>query len=161
VWGILIPLFPNSPSSSQNLQGRLGYWNLSLTLSHSHLESMRRGLLVVSLLSQEPCYTAQFTAVSTVCKKTQPSPIRVWTQQPKFWGLWGPHVQYLSDLWAPRHAVLCVWDPQRRSFTHTKSHARLPSVSTSVTFFPEPFGDHKTIHVGVRTDTANLLAKTI
>ncbi len=38
-------------SCSQNLQGLLGYWNLSLRLSHSHLGSMCRDLLVVSLLS--------------------------------------------------------------------------------------------------------------
>ena len=47
-----------------------------------------------------------------------------------FGGLWGAHEQYLSDLWSPGHAVLCVWKPERRYFTHTKSHARLPSVST-------------------------------
>ena len=64
--------------------------------------------------------------------------------------------------WALGHAVLCVWKPERRSFTHSKSHARLPSVSPSVTFFPEPFGDLKTIHVynvGGRTDTANRLSE--
>jgi hypothetical protein len=27
-------------------------------------------------------------------------------------GLWGPHEQYLSDPWAPGHAVLCVWKPE-------------------------------------------------
>jgi hypothetical protein len=43
-------------------------------------------------------------------------------------GLWGPHEQYLSDPWAPGHAVLCVWKPEKRSFTHSKSHARLLSV---------------------------------
>jgi hypothetical protein len=40
----------------------------------------------------------------------------------------GPHEQYLSDPWAPGHAVLCVWKPERRSFTHSKCHARLLSV---------------------------------
>ena len=43
-------------------------------------------------------------------------------------GLWGAHEQYLSDPWAPGHAALCVWKPERRSFTHNKSHARLLSV---------------------------------
>ena len=43
-------------------------------------------------------------------------------------GLWGAHEQYLSDPWAPGHADLCVWKPERRSFTHSKSHARLLSV---------------------------------
>jgi hypothetical protein len=47
------------------------------------------------------------------------------------------------------------WKPERRSFTHSKSHARLPSV----TFFPEPFGDLKTIHVGGRTETAKRLSE--
>jgi len=38
------------------------------------------------------------------------------------WGsLWGVHEQYLRDLWAPGHAVLCAWKPERRSFTHNKS----------------------------------------
>jgi hypothetical protein len=37
-------------------------------------------------------------------------------------GLWGVHEQYLSDLWATGHAVLCAWKPERRSFTHSKSH---------------------------------------
>jgi hypothetical protein len=68
-------------------------------------------------------------------------------------GLWGAHEQYLSDPWAPGHAVLCVWNPERRSFTHSKSHARL----LSVRFFPEPIGEVKTIHVGGRTDTTNRL----
>jgi hypothetical protein len=27
-------------------------------------------------------------------------------------GLWGPHEQYLSDPWAPGHAVFCVWKPE-------------------------------------------------
>jgi hypothetical protein len=36
------------------------------------------------------------------------------------------HRSYLSDLWAPRHAVLCVWKPERRSFTHTKSRVQCP-----------------------------------
>ncbi len=39
-------------------------------------------------------------------------------------GLWGALEQYLSDPWAPGHAVLCVWKPERRSFTHSRSHAR-------------------------------------
>jgi len=43
-------------------------------------------------------------------------------------GLWGAHEQYLSDPWAPGHADWCVWKPERRSFTHSKSHARLLSV---------------------------------
>jgi len=43
-------------------------------------------------------------------------------------GLWGAHEQYLSDPWAPGHADLCVWKPERRSFTHSKSQARLLSV---------------------------------
>ena len=42
--------------------------------------------------------------------------------------LWGAHEQYLSDPWAPGHADLCVWKPERRSFTHSKSQARLLSV---------------------------------
>ncbi len=41
------------------------------------------------------------------------------------------HEQYLSDPWAPGHAVLCVWKPERRSFTHSKCHARLLSVRFS------------------------------
>ena len=45
-------------------------------------------------------------------------------------GLWPgeAHEQYLSDPWAPGHADLCVWKPERRSFTHSKSQARLLSV---------------------------------
>ena len=43
-------------------------------------------------------------------------------------GLWGVHEQYLSNLWATGHAVLCAWKPERRSFTHSKCHARLLSV---------------------------------
>jgi hypothetical protein len=39
-------------------------------------------------------------------------------------GLWGAHEQYLSTPWAPRHADLCMWKPERRSFTHSRSHAR-------------------------------------
>ena len=27
-------------------------------------------------------------------------------------GLWGPHEQYLSDPWAPGHAILCGWKPE-------------------------------------------------
>jgi hypothetical protein len=46
-------------------------------------------------------------------------------------GLWGPHEQYLSEPWAPGHAVLCVWKPERRSFTQSKCHARLLSVRFS------------------------------
>jgi hypothetical protein len=46
-------------------------------------------------------------------------------------GLWGDHEQYLSDPWEPGHAVLCVWKPERRSFTHSRSHAR----SLKVRFF--------------------------
>ena len=70
-------------------------------------------------------------------------------------GLWGAHEQYLSDPWAPGHADLCVWKPERRSFTHSKSHARL----LSVRFFPEPFRGFKTTHVGGRTATANRLSE--
>ena len=46
--------------------------------------------------------------------------------------------------WALGHAVLCVWKLERRSFTHSKCHARL----FSVRFFPEPIGEFKTIRVG-------------
>ena len=70
-------------------------------------------------------------------------------------GLWGVHEQYLSNLWATGHAVLCAWKPERRSFPHSKSYARL----LSVRFFPEPIGELKTIHVGGRTDTTNRLSE--
>jgi hypothetical protein len=65
--------------------------------------------------------------------------------------------QYLSELWAPGHAVLCAWKPKTRSFTHSKFHARL----LSVRFFPEPFEGLKTTYVGGRpgTDTANRLSE--
>jgi hypothetical protein len=43
----------------------------------------------------------------------------------------GAHEQYLRDPWAPGHAVLCVWKPERRSFTDSRSHAR----SLEVRFF--------------------------
>jgi hypothetical protein len=46
-------------------------------------------------------------------------------------GLWGAHEQYLSNPWAPLHADLCMWKPERRSFTHSRSHAR----SIEVRFF--------------------------
>ena len=46
-------------------------------------------------------------------------------------GLWGAHEQYLSNPWAPLHADLCMWKPERRSFTHSRSHAR----SLEVRFF--------------------------
>ena len=46
-------------------------------------------------------------------------------------GLWGVHEQYLSDPWEPGHAVMCVWKPERRSFTHSRYHAR----SLKVRFF--------------------------
>ena len=59
-------------------------------------------------------------------------------------GLWGVHEQYLSNLWATGHAVLCMWKPERRSFTHSKSHDWLPSVR----FFPEPFRELKTTQCG-------------
>jgi hypothetical protein len=65
----------------------------------------------------------------------------------------------MSDLWAPGHAVLCVWKPERRSFTHSKSFSKSRARLPSVTIFPEPFGDLKTIHVGGRTDTANRLSE--
>jgi hypothetical protein len=46
-------------------------------------------------------------------------------------GLWGAHEQYLSNPWAPLHADLCMLKPERRSFTHSRSHAR----SLEVRFF--------------------------
>ena len=70
-------------------------------------------------------------------------------------GLWGPHEQYLSDPWAPGHAVLCVWKPERRSFTHSRSHAR----SLKVRFFRSQSESSRTIHVGGRTDTTNRLSE--
>ena len=59
-------------------------------------------------------------------------------------GLWGVHEQYLNDPWAPGHAVLCVWKPERRSFTHSRSHAR----SLKVRFFRSQSESSRTIHVG-------------
>ena len=59
-------------------------------------------------------------------------------------GLWGVHEQYLSNLWATGHAVLCAWKPEKRSFTHSKSHDWL----LSVRFFPEPFRELKTTQCG-------------
>ncbi len=46
-------------------------------------------------------------------------------------GLRGAHEQYLSNPWAPLHADLCMWKPERRYFTHSRSHAR----SLEVRFF--------------------------
>ena len=57
--------------------------------------------------------------------------------------------QYLNDPWAPGHAVLCVWKPERRSFTHSRSHDR----SLKVRFFRSQSESSRTIHVGGRTDT--------
>jgi hypothetical protein len=54
-----------------------------------------------------------------------------------FWsnclGQLGLPTEHLSDPWAPGHAGLCVWKPERKSFTHGKSH----SVLVSVRVFPE------------------------
>ena len=69
-------------------------------------------------------------------------------------GLWGVHEQYLNDPWAPGHAVLCVWKPER-SFTHSRSHAR----SLKVRFFRSQSESSRTIHVGGRTDTTNRLSE--
>ena len=70
-------------------------------------------------------------------------------------GLWGAHEQYLSNPWAPRHADLCMWKPERRSFTHSRSHAR----SLEVRFFRSQSENSRTIHVGGRTDTTNRLSE--
>ncbi len=70
-------------------------------------------------------------------------------------GLWGAHDQYLSDPWAPGHAVLCVWKPERRSFTHSRSH----DLSLEVRFFRRQSESSRTIHVGGRTDTTNRLSE--
>ena len=62
----------------------------------------------------------------------QPHKLRTCFQVPTdSQGLWEAHEQYHSDPWAPGHAVLCVWKPERRSFTHSRSHDR----SLEVRFF--------------------------
>ena len=61
-------------------------------------------------------------------------------------------VEFMSNISTTRGRQdmrFCVWKPERRSFTNSKSHARLLSVRVF------PIGDLKTIHVGGRTDTAN------
>ena len=70
-------------------------------------------------------------------------------------GLWGVHEQYFNGPWATGHAVLCVWKPERRSFTHSRSHAR----SLKVRFFRSQSESSRTIHVGGRTDTTNRLSE--
>ena len=74
----------------------------------------------------------------------------------------GPHrlsgsfgEQYLNDPWAPGHAVLCVWKPERKSFTHSRSHDRW----LKVRFFRSQSESSRTIHVGGRTDTTNRLSE--
>jgi hypothetical protein len=56
----------------------------------------------------------------------QPTNFGLFFRSPQNLGVCGE--QYLSDPWAPGHAALCVWKPERRSFTHSKSHARLLSI---------------------------------
>ena len=74
-------------------------------------------------------------------------------------GLWGAHEQYLSNPWAPRHADLCMWKPERRSFTHSRSHARSLDRafcrSQSETSRPYMCGGAR----GGRTDTTNRLSE--
>jgi len=71
-------------------------------------------------------------------------------------GLWGVHEQYLNDpAWAPGHAVVCVWKPERRSFSHSRSHYW----SLKVRFFLSQSERSRTIHVGGRTDTTNRLSE--
>ena len=71
-------------------------------------------------------------------------------------GLWGAHEQYLSDPWAPGHADLCVWKPERRSFTHSRSHAR----SLDRAFFRSQSETSRPYMCGGgRTDTTNRLSE--
>jgi hypothetical protein len=62
---------------------------------------------------------------------TDPTNFVLVFRSPDSRGLWGAHEQYLSNPWAPLHADLCMWKPERRSFTHSRSHAR----SLEVRFF--------------------------
>ena len=71
-------------------------------------------------------------------------------------GLWGAHEQYLSNPWAPRHADLCMWKPERRSFTHSRSHAR----SLDRAFFRSQSETSRPYMCGGgRTDTTNRLSE--
>ena len=71
-------------------------------------------------------------------------------------GLWGAHEQYLSNPWAPLHADLCMWKPERRSFTHSRSHAR----SLEVRFFLiQSETSRPYMRGGGRTDTTNRLSE--
>jgi hypothetical protein len=68
-----------------------------------------------------------------------------------------PHEQYLSDPWASGHAVLCLWKPERRPFTHSKCHARL----LSVRFFRSQSESSRPYEWGVGLTQQICYAKTI
>ena len=105
-----------------------------------------------------PRAPSQFRTVGKKFAPNCPTPqtLALFSVPHRLSGLWGAHEQYLSNPWAPRHADLCMWKPERRSFTHSRSHAR----SLDRAFFRSQSETSRPYMCGGgRTDTTNRLSE--
>ena len=118
-----------------------------------------RASCVPQLHPPSACPSLLLDSWQKICPQLSNRPHKLWPcfQVPTdSRGLWGAHEQYLSNPWAPRHADLCMWKPERRSFTHSRSHAR----SLDRAFFRSQSETSRPYMCGGgRTDTTNRLSE--